>query len=338
LNVTAGRNDTPLRSPHDEPKSEMSLMNRIATSGATLGATVAVLALALGWLVPRGPAAAQTPPVLQNDMIEIEYNEPRSAKYKPIYERLKQRKLLEQLETFLSPLKLQGGLVLSLEEGDPKACGGPNSYYDGFGRVHLCYSWFYFMDTEVAVERKRAPNEPFTSTSLGLMPGFSRNEVLVGGAVSVILHEIGHALFQIQDIPLLGREEDAADQIAALLMLQYGPKVALTTIKGTYNAWHHMNAETMQSTKGDIKPAQEADEHSLDIQRAFNYLCIAYGKDPATFGELAEQLLPRARKDNCADEYKQAALAFRKTVLPDVDQDMMKEVLKMDVLRPDDFK
>ena len=48
--------------------------------------------------------------------------------------------------------------------------------------------------------------------------------------------------------------------------------------------------------------------------------------------------LPRARKDNCADEYKQAALAFRKTVLPDVDQDMMKEVLKMDVLRPDDFK
>lgn len=43
-------------------------------------------------------------------------------------------------------------------------------------------------------------------------------------------------------------------------------------------------------------------------------------------------------QDNCADEYKQAALAFRKTVLPDVDQDMMKEVLKMDVLRPDDFK
>ena len=45
-----------------------------------------------------------------------------------------------------------------------------------------------------------------------------------------------------------------------------------------------------------------------------------------------------ARKDNCANEYKQAALAFRKTVLPDVDQDMMKEVLKMNVLRPDDFK
>src|ERR1700704_129645 len=312
----------------------MSPMNRIANRIVTGGA----LALALGCFVPRGPAAAQTPPVLQNDSIEIEYNEPRSAKYKPIYERLKQRKLLEQLETFLSPLKLQGSLVLSLEEGDARACGASNSYYDGRGRVHLCYSWFYFMDAEVSVERKRAPNEPFTSSSLGLMPGFSRNEVLVGGAVSVILHEIGHALFQIQDIPLLGKEEDAADQIAALLMLQYGPKVALTTIKGTYNAWHHMNAVSLQSQKGEIKPAQEADEHSIDIQRAFNYLCIAYGKEPAAFQELADRLLPRVRKDNCADEYKQAALAFRKTVLPDVDQDMMKEVLKMDVLRPDDFK
>jgi hypothetical protein len=295
-----------------------------------------VLAIALGCLLLPVPAAAQTP--LQNDMIDIEYNEPRSAKYKPIYERLKERKLLEQLATFLSPLKLQGGLVLSLEEGDPRACAGPNSYYDGLGKVHLCYSWFYYVETQVAVERKRAPNERFTSTSLGLMPGFTRSEVIIGAAVSVILHELGHALFQIQDIPLLGREEDGADQIAALLMLQFGPKVALTTIKGTYNAWHHMNAERLQSQKGEIRPAQEADEHSIDIQRAFNYLCIAYGKDPETFQELADRLLPRARLAHCAEEYKQAALAFKKTVLPDVDQDMMKEVLKMEILRPEDLK
>lgn len=303
-------------------------MIRIATGSA--------LAFALGCLLLPAPAAAQTP--LQNDMIDIEYNEPRSAKYKPIYERLKERKLLEQLAAFLSPLKLQGGLVLSLEEGDPRACAGPNSYYDGMGRVHLCYSWFHYVDTQVAVERKRAPNERFTSSSLGLMPGFTRSEVIIGAAVSVILHELGHALFQIQDIPLLGREEDGADQLAALIMLQFGPKVALTTIKGTYNAWHHMNAERLQSQKGEIRHAQEADEHSIDIQRAFNYLCIAYGKDQETFQELADRLLPRARLAHCADEYKQAALAFKKTVLPDIDQDMMKEVLKMEILRPEDFR
>jgi Putative metallopeptidase len=295
------------------------------------------LALAIGCLVPRSSAMAQTPPALQNDMIVIAYNEPRSPKYKPIYDRLRERKLLEQLATFLSPIKLQSRLVLSLEEGNPMVCSGPNSYYDGAGGVHLCYSWFDFMEAQVAVVR-RAPNEPFTSTSLGLMPGFTRSEVMVGGAVSVILHELGYALFHIQNIPLLGREEDGADQIAALIMLQFGPKVALTSIKGTYNAWHHMNAERLRSTKGEIRPSHEADEHSIDIQRAFNFLCIAYGKDPATFQALADQLLPRARRDNCADEYKQAALAFRKTLLPDVDQNMMKEVLKMEILRAEDYK
>src|SRR5690349_11061199 len=93
--------------------------------------TAAALALTLGGpVVLAKPAAAQYPPELTNDMIEIEYNEPTSAKYRPLYERLKNRKLLEQLAAFLSPLKLQGALVLSLEEGDPRACGGPNSYYD----------------------------------------------------------------------------------------------------------------------------------------------------------------------------------------------------------------
>jgi len=305
-------------------------MIRITAAGA--------LALAIVCLIPRSPAMAQTPPALQNDMIVIRYNQPFNAKYKPIYDRLKERKLLEQFAAFLSPIKLRGRLELSLEEGNPSVCSGPNSYYDGAGGVHLCYSWFDFMETQVAVERPRAPNEPFTANSLGLMPGFTRSEVMVGGAVSVILHELGHALFHIQNIPLLGREEDGADQIAALIMLQFGPKVALTSIKGAYNAWHHMNAVRLQRQKGEIRPDQEADEHSIDIQRAFNFLCIAYGKDPVIFKELAEQLLPRARRDNCADEYKQTALAFRKTLLPDVDQAMMKEVLRMEILRPEDYK
>src|SRR5262245_64847170 len=125
------------RSPHQSRSSAMSPMTRLAT-GAVLA-----FALAHPILSPQ-PAAAQTPPRLTNDMIEIEYIEPRSEKYKPIYKRLKDRKLLEQLAAFLSPLKLQGALVLSLEEGDPRACRGANSYYDMAGKLHLCYSWLYY--------------------------------------------------------------------------------------------------------------------------------------------------------------------------------------------------
>src|SRR5262249_5794218 len=142
----------------------------------------------------------------------------------------------------------------------------------------------------------------------------------------------------IQDIPLFGREEDGADQIAALIMLQFGPKVAQTTVKGFYNVWHHFNAETLRAQKGQIRPWQEADEHSISIQRAYNFLCMAYGKDPKSFQQLADSLLPRARKQSCEDEYKQAANAFRKTVLPDVDPEMMKAVLQLEILKPEDFK
>jgi len=302
-------------------------------------ATAALALVLAGPTYLADPAAAQTPPPeLKNDMIEVEYNAPKSEKYRPIYERMKERKVLERFAAFLSPLKLQGGLILSLEEGDPRTCGAPNSYYDRQGKLHLCYSWFYFLEHDVGVAHKRGPNEPFTTASLGLIPGFTRGEVIVGGTISLMLHEMGHALFDIQDIPLLGREEDAADQVAALIMLQFGPRVALTTIKGEYNVSHHLHAERLRKQKGQIQPYQEADEHSIDIQRAFNVLCIAYGKDPATFQELADQLLPRARKQHCADEYQQAALAFRKTVLPDVDQQLMQQVLKMDVLRPEDFE
>src|SRR5262245_46675569 len=88
-------------------------MTRTAMTRTAMTRTAAALALGLAGLIPfAGPASAQTPPLLQNDMIEIEYNEPQSEKYKPIYRRLKDRKILEQLATFLSPLKLQGALVL----------------------------------------------------------------------------------------------------------------------------------------------------------------------------------------------------------------------------------
>jgi hypothetical protein len=303
-------------------------------------ATAAALAFALGYpTLLATPAAAQIPPELTNDMIEIEYNRPRSAKYLPLYRRLQERKLLERLAAFLSPLNLEGGLLLSLEEGDPNVCGdNPNSYYSA-GTLHLCYSWFHYVDTQVAVPGKREPNEPFNATSGGLIPGFTRPEVIIGGAVGVMLHELGHALFDVQDLPLFGREEDAADQIAGLMMLQFGPKVALTTIKGTYNVWHHLNAERLRRNKeGKVSTHEEADEHSISIQRAWNFLCLAYGKDADAFGDLATTLLPPARRQHCADEYKQVAHAFRKTILPKLDEAKMKKVLELEILQPGDFR
>ena len=217
-------------------------------------------------------------------------------------------------------------------------CKDPNSYYDGRGTLHLCYSWFYFLENDVAKEYPRPQNEPFSQTSLGLIPGFTRAEVILGGSVSVTLHELGHAVFDLLSIPRFGREEDAADEFAGFFMIQFGPPVALTTVKGTYNAWHHFHAERMIASKGALQTSLEGDSHSLDIQRAYNFLCLAYGKDQETFNDLAENLLPRVRKEHCKDEYDQAELAFKKTLLPKINRDLMKEVQGMQIFRPKDFK
>jgi putative metallopeptidase DUF4344 len=307
---------------------------RIRGAGMTRSLAIAALALLLG-----GATAvhAQTPPELTNEYIDFTYRPPTSEQYKPLYQRMKDRQILERLAAFLSPINLKGGLALSLEEGD-RSCTSANSYYDRRGTLHLCYSWFYMLETQASREVARNPGVAFTARTPGLMPGVTRPEVIVGGTVSVILHELGHALFDIQEIPLFGREEDGADQIAALVMLQFGKDVALTTIKGTYNVWHHLNARNMLLTGGKVRPGQEADEHSISIQRAYAFLCMAYGKDPAAFEDLAERLLPRIRKSSCESEYKQAAHAFKKTILPDLDEPKMKRVLQMDVLRPEDFR
>jgi hypothetical protein len=104
-------------------------------------------------------------------------------------------------------------------------------------------------------------------------------------------------------------------------------------IKGMFNVTHNWQAETP-----NISVALLADSHSLALQRGFAILCLAYGKEPDTFKDLAQAWLPPARQPSCAREYRQAENAFRKTILPYVDQAQMKKVRQMQILRPDDSK
>jgi hypothetical protein len=202
--------------------------------------------------------------------------------------------------------------------------------------ISLCYELLDLIENEAAVPQAQLPpplDDPRQHPNLGLMPGVTSAEVIIGGITQVALHETGHAVFDIQGIPRLGREEDAADEISGLVMLQFGKSVARTLIKGTINVWHHM-----QARYGFNERASLGDVHSISIERAVNYLCLAYGQDPASFEDLAKQWLTNQRKANCKYEYDQAFLAFKKTVLPFVDMDQLKKVQAMPILQPDDSK
>lgn len=127
-----------------------------------------------------------------------------------------------------------------------------------------------------------------------------------------LYHELGHALVDVFDIPVLGREEDAVDDLAVLMMLGEEPSV-LRDQMITDAAWYWSYAGAEQEAAGH-QPAYW-DEHSLNQQRFYRAICIAYGSDPDRFAHLAEVAhLPADMQDTCVWQYE-AALSAWQTVL-----------------------
>jgi hypothetical protein len=120
------------------------------------------------------------------------------------------------------------------------------------------------------------------------------------GAVNsfIFAHEFGHALIHNFNLPVLGREEDAADGIATVLLLK-APEGA------TYAA---DAAEFWDSFAGRQTPpalVEYADNHSFDRQRAYNILCWVGGSDEAILQALAEnEIVPEERLVSCPAEWQ----------------------------------
>jgi len=299
-------------------------------------ATTAIAAVALASLAvgaglaqpkPEQSAVIKQQTGLKNSSVETRYKE---WEYQALHERIKKRGLLEEISEFLSPLKLKQ--TLTFQTG---TCGMVNAFYDHTDQtVTLCYEMLDWIENVAAVSPdKLGQGSASKGPRKGLLPGVTRAEAIVGAIGGVALHETGHAIFDIQEIPRLGREEDAADMVAGFVMLQFGSEVARVMIKGMFNMTHNWYAMTPNVSKTLL-----ADTHSLSMQRGYAILCLAYGKDPDTFKDLAQAWLPAARQPYCAREYKQAENAFRKTILPDVDPVLMKKVQQMQILRPEDSK
>ncbi len=116
-------------------------MRRLVRATALLSAAI--------WLAGlSGPATAQAPSAppaapaeLANKLIEIAYIEPTNAEHRPLYERLKQRQVLEQLRQFLAPLQLPRKLKVQL-----RGCrGSVNAWYSNY-EVTLCYEYVSWIE------------------------------------------------------------------------------------------------------------------------------------------------------------------------------------------------
>ena len=157
--------------------------------------------------------------------------------------------------------------------------GDSNAWYED-DTVTVCYEY-------IDEQMKNAPKETTPA-------GVTRVDAIVGPTVEVFLHEVGHAVFDYLKVPLFGREEDAADQFAAYILLRFGKSDARRLIGGV--AYAYQTEASVPSTKKN----PFADEHGLPAQRFYNVLCIAYGADPKLFADLVEKkYLPEERAEGC---------------------------------------
>ncbi len=116
----------------------------------------------------------------------------------------------------------------------------------------------------------------------------------------VLYHEVGHLLFHQLELPVLGREEDAADNVATWILLNKRTKEADRTLADAARGWIYSGVA--YNSGGD--ESDYAAGHSLDKQRAYQIVCLMVGMDEKAFRPIADEYrIDTVRQDTCNWDY-----------------------------------
>jgi hypothetical protein len=271
---------------------------RRAPIGFCLGATLACA------IAHATPAAAQAAPVAAAQ-VQVRY-EP-TAKLSALRDMLARHKVLEKAQLFMSPLRFPRALTIRAAE-----CGASSVPYDAAdGIITICY------EAIADIQALAKGSDPDKVAAF-----------VTGGVVEEVLHRMALAILRIYDIPVWGREEDAADRLGAFVMLKFDERTAAIAITGAANLFI---AATSALGKVDY-----VSDVSPPAQRFYNFLCVAVGGDQRNFGGVVDQgFLPKDRAVKCAGEYNTIRKAFDLRVMPHVDPDLVVRIRAIDWLHED---
>jgi hypothetical protein len=187
---------------------------------------------------------------------------------------LKQIGVYETLAKGLNAtLKLPVTIPIQLTE-----CNTVNAFWDPNRKeLLMCYELMaYFMETFKPLAKSEA--------ELG--------EMILSATLNVFLHELGHGLIDVFELPVATAEEQAADSLAALMMIMDSKEATKMAMTGAY----YFKIQAEKSSEAPL-----FDEHPPDAARYYNILCWIYGSDPDAYGELVSSgSLPQARAERCS--------------------------------------
>lgn len=230
--------------------------------------------------------------------LKLVYGELSVAEHQELKKIFEEERFFEDiLDGLNASLVLPRDVPVRLEE-----CEEVNAYYNPEdGSITLCYEML----------------EHFLELFGNQVEGDSEEEQQEVGskAVSALVfafyHELGHALIDIYNLPATGREEDAVDQLATVMLLETweGEDSELAILSSA--EWFDLDA-----SESEDEPDM-ADEHALDEQRYYNLVCWIYGSDPEYFSDVADEWeLPPARAERCEGEYQRMSQAWNALLGP----------------------
>lgn len=219
------------------------------------------------------------------------YVEPLTTVHRSLSQRVKQYGALEEIAAALHQrYSLPRPVEIRFD-----TCGLVNAYYDPNNTdITFCYELLELLaDLFVADGQWTEPQ---------------RADVF-GAVQFVMMHEVGHALVDVLDLPITGREEDVADQLAVYVLIRGGDKGAQAAAAGV-RALQPLSGTSFDST-------DFADEHSLGPVRLYNVMCWIYGSDPVKYSQLVDGgSLPEDRAVRCAGEWDRMAKAWQRLLAP----------------------
>lgn len=200
--------------------------------------------------------------------------------------------LVEHLNSFIElPSELKLRLAMLGEE---------NAYYDSEKKeITISYELLkYFSDL---VDSQKGMNVD------------EKAELFVDLVFFVALHELGHALIDIFDLPITGKEEDVADQIASWIILKTFGDDDHRAVLSLMNASEWFVAE-FDASALKVEDLEFAGSHSLDPQRFYNIIAWAYGFNPdaavAALGADIGEFLTDERIESAAVEFDRIDRSF----------------------------
>jgi hypothetical protein len=148
-----------------------------------------------------------------------------------------------------------------------------------------------------------------------LSPKYLRavTEFVIGNTLFVMLHELSHAATNQMKIPVLGRKEDAADMFAVTRLLKLNTVFTSEVLQAAAIGW--FMSDRRDKKTGDTVPYY--DEHGLDLQRAYQIVCLMVGTGDPKYLSLADETkLPKDRQKTCSNDYADSSEGWDAALMP----------------------